>query len=93
MQHLYFLVSCGLFLFAEVENLSSFSTVDGAAEIAKKEEEQEKPLSADSGGNIPSLEDIETKYSDIAKYKIFQLAGTKSSRYFNITPSLLTSPK
>ncbi|XP_065054995.1 rho GTPase-activating protein 1-like isoform X2 [Rhopilema esculentum] len=59
----------------EVENLSSFSSVDGSAENAKKEEEEEKPLSADTGGNIPSLEDIETKYSDIAKYKIFQLAG------------------
>ena len=55
----------------EVGNITPLSTVDGV----EKPIETEKDTAADKSGNIPSLDEIEREYVDIAHYKIFQLAG------------------
>ena len=52
------------------------SAVDGAC-VNKQDESATAAVAAvsDPSCNIPSLETIEKNYQDIARFKIFQLAG------------------
>ena len=71
---LLFLSICYLTLFLlgpEVGNITPSSAVDGVEKL----DETEENTTPDKGGIIPSLDELEREYVDIAHYKIFQLAG------------------
>jgi len=58
-------------VYSEVGNISPPSAVDGSEEMDSTKEVSTPEKSA----NIPSLDEIEKEYNDIAHHKIFQLAG------------------
>ena len=61
----------------EVENIQPPLAVDGK----EKENEPELDATSDKSSNIPSLDEIEREYEDIAMHKIFQLAGKMTRIY------------